>query len=59
MAICCDVCFLILGKGINYKELVDSGNLRFIGRWEICITCLDRYDDIVFDDVKSKEFRKN
>lgn len=55
--IACDVCWNVLGKTRN-KPLIGI-DLFYIGHWEVCKECLNRYVDIVFEDVRSKEFKKN
>jgi len=54
--ICCDVCWIVLGKLKNDNFPMD---IHYVGTWEICGKCLQRYEDLIFKDVKSKEFKTN
>ena len=58
MTIVCDVCWIVLGK-TNQVRRVGEEELCFIGIWEICRECEHRISDQIFEDVKSKRYRKN
>ena len=57
--ICCDVCWVVLGKSLEAEDMLDDNRLHFIGKWEVCKLCLEHYENLVFEDVKSKVFKKN
>ncbi len=57
--ILCDVCWIVMGKSDEYEHLLDDKRLHWIGSWNMCTNCLKRYEELVWIDVKSKEYRKN
>lgn len=56
--IVCDVCWCVMGKSDEYEDLINN-SLHWIGRWNVCSECLDRYVKDVEKDVLSKRFKKN
>lgn len=56
--IACDLCWTVLCKVKDFEAPLGK-RLFEIGRWELCKECVKRYDELIFEDVKSGEFRKN
>ncbi len=56
MGIVCDICWSVVGK---VRDIDKSYHLNNIGRWEICDTCVKRYDEQIFEEVRDKMYRKN
>lgn len=56
--IVCDVCWVVMGKSDEYENLLDK-SLHWIGKWNVCSECLKRYEDLVFEDMKNKRYKKN
>lgn len=56
--ICCDVCWIVLGKSTESEDLIDKG-LFFVGKWEVCKECLNKIEVFVFEWIKDKRFKLN
>jgi len=47
-----------MGKSHEYEELLDK-SLHWVGKWCVCSECLKRYEEQVWKDMQSKEYKKN
>ena len=57
--ICCDICWIVLGKSNEVEDMLDDKRLWFIGKWEVCQNCLVRIENDILKDIKAKRYKKN